>query len=60
MTLRDTTKSLSKFQKCRKVCAKHNVNKLALIENAINRLNQDLSLLIDKQSSEIAFKARAE
>ena len=36
-----------------------NVNKLALIEKAINRLNQDLSLLRDKQSSEIKFKARA-
>ena len=35
------------------------MNKLALIEKAINRLNQDLSLLRDKQSSEIKFKARA-
>ena len=36
-----------------------NVNKLALIEKTINTLNQDLSLLRDKQSSEISFKARA-
>ena len=36
-----------------------NVNKLALIEDAINRTNQDLNLLREKQSYETAFKARA-
>ena len=29
------------------------INKVTLIENVINRTNQDLSLLRDKQSSEI-------
>ena len=38
----------------------HEVNhKLGLIERAISRLNNDLTILREKQSSETAFRSRA-